>query len=261
MIEKVAIAVVAAALAGAGVTAWTLLSDDPDTAASPSRTFVTHGPEPTTTVTPANERPKRPQTRGYRLAGVRRGGKVAVRDAPGGRVKRRLGAFSEFGSPRVFWIAEARGNWLGVVAPEIGNNRLGWVRRDASALRFGRSPYSIQVDLSDRLVQLRRGDHVIRNVVVSVGRFGSDTPPGRFAVTDRIADPQLPDVYGCCAIALSAHQPNPPAGWIGGNRIAIHGWNGPVGEAASGGCLRASNADMTALMRRVPLGTPVMIRS
>jgi hypothetical protein len=186
---------------------------------------------------------------------------VALHSAPGGPAKRRLGHRGEFGSPRVLLIADVRGKWLGVVAPEVQNNQLGWIRRDPDALRFATTRYSIHVDLSDRLVQLRRGGHVVRNVVVSVGRFGSDTPPGRFAVTDRIANQHLPDVYGCCAIALSAHQPNPPPGWIGGNRIAIHGWNGPVGEAASGGCLRASNADMAALMQHVPLGTPVHIRS
>jgi lipoprotein-anchoring transpeptidase ErfK/SrfK len=33
-----------------------------------------------------------------------------------------------------------------------------------------------------------------------------------------------------------------------------------IGAAASAGCLRASDADLRALMRRVPLGTPVFIR-
>ena len=67
--------------------------------------------------------------------------------------------------------------------------------------------------------------------------------------------------YGCCVLALSGHQDNLPAGWIGGNRIAIHGTPGSVGGAESHGCLRASDPDMIALFARVPLGAPVFIRA
>ncbi len=261
MTRTIAVFAALAALAGAAAT-YALTRDGGSDASSTPATVVTRDERAPrrTTVTTTEARPVERPDRGYRLARVRRGERVALHVAPGGPVKRHLGHLGEFTSPRVFWVAESRGRWLGVVAPEAGNNRLGWIRRDSRALRLKTTRYSIQVDLSRRLVQLRLGNRVVRNVVVSVGRFGSGTPPGRFAVTDRISR-RLPAVYGCCAIALSAHQPNPPPGWIGGDRIAIHGWNGPVGEAASGGCLRASNADMVALMKRVPLGTPVLIRS
>ena len=48
----------------------------------------------------------------------------------------------------------------------------------------------------------------------------------------------------------------------GVDRLAIHGTNGlaTIGTAGSAGCLRASDADMRALMERVPLGTPLFIR-
>lgn len=109
-------------------------------------------------------------------------------------------------------------------------------------------------------MELRHANEVIRDVIVSVGRLGTETPPGRFAVTDRIIR-GLDPVYGAGAIALSARQATPPPGWIGGNRIAIHGWAGPVGEAASGGCLRAANEDVEALLERLPLGAPVCINA
>jgi L,D-transpeptidase catalytic domain len=261
MSRKLALVVVLAGVVGAATT-WALTRGIGSDGSAPSTTIVTRGERDgttttsTTTTTAKNAWPGS----GYRLARVRRGEKVAVHSAPGGPVRRRLGHLGEFTSPRVFWVPEVRGKWLGVVAPEVGNNKLGWIRRDPKALRFKTTRYSLHVDLSKRLVQIRLGDQVIRNVVVTVGRFGSGTPAGRFAVTDRISK-RLDPVYGCCAIALSAHQPNPPPGWIGGDRIAIHGWNGPVGEAASGGCLRASNRDMLALMRHAPLGTPVLIGS
>jgi lipoprotein-anchoring transpeptidase ErfK/SrfK len=98
---------------------------------------------------------------------------------------------------------------------------------------------------------------------VAIGRPGSSTPVGRFAVTDKIAGNRYGPYYGCCILALSAHQPNLPAGWTGGDRIAIHGTNAPstIGTASSAGCPHARDADLRVLMRRVPLGTPVFIHA
>lgn len=90
---------------------------------------------------------------------------------------------------------------------------------------------------------------------------GSETPPGDYSVTDALAGPKLGPYYGCCVLAISGHQPNLPPGWIGGDRIAIHGTPGPVGGAASLGCLRATDADMVDLFALVPLGAPVFIRA
>jgi lipoprotein-anchoring transpeptidase ErfK/SrfK len=54
-----------------------------------------------------------------------------------------------------------------------------------------------------------------------------------------------------------------PAGWQGGDRLAIHGTNDPssIGVPSSAGCLHADADDLRYLMRRVPLGTPVFIRA
>jgi lipoprotein-anchoring transpeptidase ErfK/SrfK len=97
---------------------------------------------------------------------------------------------------------------------------------------------------------------------VGVGRAGSPTPTGRFAVTDKLSGSAYGPYYGCCILALSAHQTHLPPGWTGGDRVAIHGTNAPatIGAAASAGCLHAGEADLRTLMRRVPLGTPVFIR-
>ncbi len=95
---------------------------------------------------------------------------------------------------------------------------------------------------------------------VTVGAPGSETPTGRFAVTDTFRG-NLNSAYGCCAVALSATQPNLPSGWLGGNRIAIHGNPGTLGAAVSSGCIRAADEKVSELVNRVPLGTPVIIRS
>ena len=96
-----------------------------------------------------------------------------------------------------------------------------------------------------------------------IGSAGTTTPPGRFQVTDKLPASRFPaGPYGCCIIALSARQPNLPPGWAGGDRIAIHGTDRPetIGQAASSGCLRATDADLQFLMRDVPVGAPVFIR-
>jgi len=97
-------------------------------------------------------------------------------------------------------------------------------------------------------------------VRVAVGRPGSPTPLGTFSVTDKLRGGGY---YGCCIIAISATQPKLPRGWNGGNRMAIHGTSAPgsIGRAASAGCVRAADGDLRAIWGRIPLGTPVRIRS
>jgi lipoprotein-anchoring transpeptidase ErfK/SrfK len=99
-------------------------------------------------------------------------------------------------------------------------------------------------------------------MLVGVGRAGSETPTGRYAVTDKLPGPAYSSSYGCCILALSATQPNLPSGWTGGNRIAIHGTPSAsdFGRAISAGCLHARDSDLRYLMRSLPLGTPVVIR-
>src|SRR5207244_12573919 len=75
--------------------------------------------------------------------------------------------------------------------------------------------------------------------------------------TDQLTASASSPVYGCCILALSAHQTHLPSGWTGGDRIAIHG--GPTAGAVSTGCLHASTADLRYLMHSVPLGARVVI--
>jgi hypothetical protein len=194
-----------------------------------------------------------------RIATVLPGGRVELHDAPGGERIAVLGERTEFGSDRNFWIVRRRGPWLAVTTDVLPNSRLGWIR-DESQIRIGHSPWWIDADISDRVVRLRRGKRVVERFAVSVGGPGSPTPPGRYSVTDGLTTRGLEQYYGCCVLALSGHQPNLPAGWIGGDRMAIHGTPDTIGIANSGGCLRASDADMRFLFRRIPLGTPFMIR-
>lgn len=197
-----------------------------------------------------------PRPRGHLIAYVRSA--VELRARPGGRVVERLAARTPFGSPQALAVVRLRrGRWLGVTTPGLGNDRLGWVDARAGGLHFARTRLELDLDLSQRVAVLRRGSRVLRRMTVGVGRPGSSTPVGRFAVTDKLSGGSYSAYYGCCILALSATQPKLPAGWRGGNRIAIHG--GSTGGAVSAGCVHAAEGDLRYLMRLVPLGTPITI--
>jgi hypothetical protein len=200
-------------------------------------------------------RPPGPQ---YTIAHVT-GSQVVLYDSPDGRVIERASPRTGFGSPRTFLVSETRGDWVGVLTPKLSNGQLGWLERDSDDVAFSTTRFSVHVDLSTQTLGLRYGDDVLHRARVTIGQAGVSTPVGVFAVTDALAGRGLGPWYGCCALAISGHQPNLPAGWVGGNRIAIHGTPGPVGGAASHGCLRTTNEDMVVLFAELPLGAPVFI--
>jgi len=197
------------------------------------------------------------------IAYVRPGSSLPLRARPFGRVLAEVGSTTQFGSQHALSVLTRRGRWLGVTEAGVGNNRPVWVDARAGGLSYTRTRLEVDVLLSRRTLVLRRDGHVVRRMRVGVGRPGSPTPTGRFSVTDKLNGPAYSAFYGCCILALSATQPNLPAGWSGGNRIAIHGTPSPsdFGRAVSAGCVHASDADLRYLMRTIPLGTPVVIKS
>lgn len=185
-----------------------------------------------------------------------------MRSKPFGRVLARVGAYTEFGSPSALPVVRSHsGRWLAVPTTLLPNGRLGWIDASAGRVSFSRSRLMLEVDLSRRELLVRTGDRIVRALRVAVGRSGSPTPTGRFAVTDKLPGRRYSSAYGCCILALSGHQTRLPAGWSGGSRLAIHGTSSPadIGGAVSAGCLHASARDLAYLMRRVPLGSPVVI--
>jgi hypothetical protein len=197
------------------------------------------------------------------IAYVRPGRALALHSRPFGRVLARVGPTTAFGSRRALGIVTTqRGRWLGVTEAGVGGNRPVWVDARAGGIRYARTRFELVVDLSNRTLVVLRDHSIVRRLRVGVGRPGSPTPTGRFAVTDKLNGYAYSAVYGCCILALSAIQPNLPAGWTGGNRIAIHWTPSPsdFGNAVSAGCVHASDSDLRYLMRIARLGTPVVIR-
>jgi L,D-transpeptidase-like protein len=216
-------------------------------------------PAPTPTPTPAKSSTQLPPGPGALIALVRH--PSTMRSSPGGASLGRLQTHTQFGSPQMLWVVSRSGPWLGVISPQAGNGRLGWI--PVSAVRLSRNTWEINVSLAARRVEVLEGGRVLQRYTVAIGRPSAPTPSGRFAVTDRLltGDPTGP--YGCCILALSAHSPHAIQGWNGGTRIAIHSTpdTGSIGLPVSHGCLRLTLAEGHWLLGHVPLGTPTLISS
>jgi lipoprotein-anchoring transpeptidase ErfK/SrfK len=186
--------------------------------------------------------------------------KALVHASPGGPTLTSVTPRTEFGSPRILPVVRRKPGWLGVIAPELPNGRIGWIAQRRTALVS--EPVRIRIDLGERRLTVLHGDRVVLRMPVGIGAAGTPTPTGRFAVTDGLRT-SPGSVYGCCILALSAHQPHIAQGWTGGDRIAVHGTSAPstIGEATSHGCLHASDADLHRLLKLATLGARVEIRS
>ncbi len=181
--------------------------------------------------------------------------RAQLRAAPAGRVIAGVGTHTEYGGKRVYRVVGRRGDWLGVLAPELPAGRTGWIAAEHAVL--GSTRFRITIDRSARRLTVRRSGRVAERMLVTVGAPSSPTPLGRFAVTDKLWM-ERGSIYGCCALALSVIQTR---GALAGGRVAIHGTRVPeaLGRAASNGCARATARDLRRLMRTVPLGTPVRV--
>jgi hypothetical protein len=210
---------------------------------------------------PAEPFPSDPQSAyQYPTAQVTR--PTALYSSPGGKVRLHVGAKTEWGSPRILGVVERRGNWLAVLVPELKNGQRAWVRDDRVAA-VSTVTWALKADLSQRRLVAEHNGKVVRRMRIGVGRPDHPTPVGRYAVTDKlkVSDPGSP--YGCCVLALTGHQTRLPAGWPGGDRLAVHATQdlGGLGHRVSLGCMRTDPRDTRWLLGRIPLGTPVFVHA
>jgi hypothetical protein len=180
---------------------------------------------------------------------------------PGGRVRIRLSAKTEWRSPRIFGVVRHRGDWISVQAPELGNDEVAWM--PANRARIDCVRWSMRADLSRRRLYVERDGSTVRRFEIAIGREGNPTPQGRFSVTDklRVTDPGSP--YGCCVLALTGHQTRLPDSWPGGDRLAVHATRelSSLGKPASLGCMRVTSSQARWLIKRIPLGAPLFVRA
>jgi lipoprotein-anchoring transpeptidase ErfK/SrfK len=181
-------------------------------------------------------------------------------DKDGGSVVAKLKTHTAFGSRTTIAVVQVKGDWAQVMTPDVPNGEYAWVKLDPRRLGYYVTYSRIDVNLSTRRATLFIAGKPKRSFSISIGAPGTDTPTGLFAVTDTFTGLQSP-WYGCCALALTADQPNLASGWMGGNRIAIHGSYDPLGEAISHGCVHAANPEVRYLVAHVPIGSRVEIHN
>jgi hypothetical protein len=185
---------------------------------------------------------------------------TVLRDEPRGEPKVRIAAKTEWDSPRVLSVVERDGDWLAVLVPELDNGEVGWIQ-EKDVERMDTVGWALRANLAKRELKVERNGEIVRTIGVGIGREDHPTPTGRFAVTDKLRVTDSASPYGCCVVALTGHQTRLPAGWPGGDRLAVHATDDTtgIGQAVSLGCLRVDPRDAKWLLEALPLGTPVFI--
>lgn len=216
------------------------------------------GPPPAPLEVPA----PRPSSWPLQLAGLVLGD-LAVYDAPPpqGRVTEWLPPRDGYGERSVVRALRATydregSRWLQVQLPTPPNETRGWVRE--SGLELSPLEHEILVDLSEHTLEVRKEGQSVGSFRVAVGTSGTPTPQGEFFVTVHVPNPG--GAYGVLALGLSAYS-EVLKNWPGGGQAAIHGTNRPdlIGSSVSNGCIRMANADVLAVGKLAPVGTPVRI--
>jgi hypothetical protein len=186
---------------------------------------------------------------------------LRLHERPGSKRALKLPARTEWGSPRVLSVVRRSGDWFAVLAPELKNGEVGWMRSKGAKLDCVR--WSLHVDLSKRRLFVRKDGHTMRTLTIAIGSSDHPTPIGRFAVTDKLKVVDKGSPYGCCVLALTGHQTRLPPDWPGGDRLAVHATTdlSSIGKPVSLGCMRSQPQQVEWLIKTVPLGAPVFIRS
>ena len=195
------------------------------------------------------------------IVATARGDRVRVFRRPGApQPFARLEHPNRFGTPTVFLVEELDGRWLRAYLPMRPNEVQGWIRR--ADVRLSATPYRILVDTSDNRLTVWKGDRKVLVESVAAGTGGTPTPTGQFYIS-LLAEFPDHSVYGPFAFGLSAYSEVYRTFGGGDGQVAIHGTNDPssIGLDVSHGCIRLPNDAIMELRRRLPLGTPVRIRS
>ncbi|MBW4538113.1 MAG: L,D-transpeptidase [Myxacorys chilensis ATA2-1-KO14] len=128
-------------------------------------------------------------------------------------------------------------------------------------------PIRLEIQLKQRRVTLYQGETKVKSYPIAVGRPGWETPKGSYKVQQRIEKPTW--VHPLTGEVVKGGDPENPLGkyWLGfwtdgKNWIGFHGTPTPksVGTAASHGCIRMYNKDISELFAKIPIGTEVTVR-
>jgi lipoprotein-anchoring transpeptidase ErfK/SrfK len=166
---------------------------------------------------------------------------------------------NEVGAPRVLLVVSQLPGWYQVLLPVQPNGSKGWVKAaDVTASKTG---YRVNVSRGGHTVTVYNGKAVVLKAPVAIGTSDTPTPGGSYYITE-LLQPTNPDgAYGPYAFGLSGFSTTLASFDGGAPQIGLHGTNQPqyIGHDVSHGCIRMSNANIRALARILPLGTPVSI--
>jgi lipoprotein-anchoring transpeptidase ErfK/SrfK len=190
-------------------------------------------------------------------AAVATGDRVAVHAAPDGSVTATFANPQGSGAPLTFLVVAERGGWLMVDLPQRPNGSKGWI--SAASVSLHPLVYSLRASTRDNTLSLYKDSVLVKTYSVATGTGGTPTPHGTFYLTELLQPTN--DGYGPYAFGLSAFSEVLSNFGGGPGQIGLHGTDdaGSIGRAASHGCIRMSNTDITALAKLLPLGTPIVI--
>jgi lipoprotein-anchoring transpeptidase ErfK/SrfK len=244
-----------AAVLLAGCSATGVATDGP--AASGHITRVTPSATAPGETPPAPPRPGATVAPWYRTAATAVVAAVEIHEVPDGPALSTLPHPQPSGAPLTFLVVESRDGWHQVQLPQRPNGSTGWIR--AEAVTLAALEYSVTVSVADNTLSLHRGGAVEQTFSVATGTGDTPTPLGSFYLTELLAPTNAG--YGPFAFGISAFSDVLNSFGAGPGQIGLHGTDdaSSIGRAASHGCIRMSNEDISVLANLLPLGTPITI--
>jgi lipoprotein-anchoring transpeptidase ErfK/SrfK len=182
---------------------------------------------------------------------------VAVLREPDGATLTTLDNPQANGTPLVFAVSSRQDGWVQVQVPVRPNGTTGWVR--ASDVTIATVAYHlVAMTATNRLLVFDAGKQVAE-YPIATGTGGTPTPHGSFYLTELLKPTNAG--YGPFAYGISAYSEVLNSFGGGPGQIGMHGTDdaSSVGTAASHGCIRLHDADITTLSTQLPLGTPITI--
>jgi lipoprotein-anchoring transpeptidase ErfK/SrfK len=192
--------------------------------------------------------------------------RVAARTAPTGRapVIAVLDTFTPEGTDNAVSVLARRRDrtgrtWVRARLPVLPTGAVGWVPRAALG-GYTAVDARLDVDLETLTLTLYRSGRRVLRAPIGVGTAGWETPRGTFYIRNKLTRYRSPE-YGPVAFGTSARSEH-ATDWPAGGFIGIHGTDRPelLPGRVSHGCIRLRDADVLALARLMPIGTPVRVR-
>jgi lipoprotein-anchoring transpeptidase ErfK/SrfK len=255
----------AVALAAALVLVGCSSPKAPEPSRSPSATLSAgalplHAPTSTPTSTPtAQAGPTDPVSApASSTTASATGASVAVSASAGGATTTTLANPQKNGAPLVFLVLGQQSGWVRVSLAQRPNGSTGWVKD--SAVKLATTPYALVATTEENSLVLYKNGVAQKTYSVATGTGGTPTPHGSFYLTELLAPTNKG--YGPYAYGLSAFSDVLNSFGGGPGQIGLHGTDdaSSIGTAASHGCIRLGNADISTLAKMLPLGTPIQIR-